>query len=66
MIPELSSLHPQSLSLPDNATKCSALINKNMKHKIKRASGTTQESYQHSDALPLEGEGQGKALSPAN
>eukprot|EP00957_Ditylum_brightwellii_P084831 6450024-Ditylum_brightwellii.AAC.1 len=27
MIPELSSLHVQSLGLPDNATKCSVILN---------------------------------------
>eukprot|EP00957_Ditylum_brightwellii_P090715 6909076-Ditylum_brightwellii.AAC.1 len=35
MIPEISSSHVQSLGLPDNATKCSVLLNHNMKHYVK-------------------------------
>eukprot|EP00957_Ditylum_brightwellii_P193230 14713048-Ditylum_brightwellii.AAC.1 len=30
MIPELSSVHLQGLGLPDNAAKCSVLLNHNM------------------------------------
>eukprot|EP00957_Ditylum_brightwellii_P184577 14057768-Ditylum_brightwellii.AAC.1 len=39
MIPEVSSVHLQSLGLPDNATNCSVLINKNMKRSIKTTAG---------------------------
>eukprot|EP00957_Ditylum_brightwellii_P164362 12512863-Ditylum_brightwellii.AAC.1 len=66
MIPEVSYLHLQSLGLPDNATKCSVLLNKNMKRKIKTSAEITQISYQHIEEFPLEGEGQGKSLSPSN
>eukprot|EP00957_Ditylum_brightwellii_P139094 10601806-Ditylum_brightwellii.AAC.1 len=39
MIPELSSIHLQSLGLPDNAVKCSVLLNHNMKHHVKTKAG---------------------------
>eukprot|EP00957_Ditylum_brightwellii_P109190 8329268-Ditylum_brightwellii.AAC.1 len=39
MIPELSSIHLQGLGLPDNAAKCSVLLNHNMKHHVKTKAG---------------------------
>eukprot|EP00957_Ditylum_brightwellii_P057802 4383144-Ditylum_brightwellii.AAC.2 len=66
MIPEISVLHLQSLGFPDNATKCSVLINCNMKRKVKTLAVITKDYYQHTPEFPLEGEGQGKASSPAN
>eukprot|EP00957_Ditylum_brightwellii_P094465 7193407-Ditylum_brightwellii.AAC.1 len=47
MVPEVSSVHLQSLGLPDNATKCSILIKKNMKRSIKMKAGVTKDTYQH-------------------
>eukprot|EP00957_Ditylum_brightwellii_P134589 10260982-Ditylum_brightwellii.AAC.1 len=47
MIPELSSLHVQSLSLPDNTTKCSVLLNHDMKHFVKTNTGITKDFYKH-------------------
>eukprot|EP00957_Ditylum_brightwellii_P058453 4432540-Ditylum_brightwellii.AAC.1 len=35
MIPELSSIHLQSLGLPEEAVKCSLLLNHNMHHSVK-------------------------------
>eukprot|EP00957_Ditylum_brightwellii_P047531 3610259-Ditylum_brightwellii.AAC.1 len=35
MIPEVTSLHLQSLGLPPAAIKCSVLLNKNMSHFVK-------------------------------
>eukprot|EP00957_Ditylum_brightwellii_P068607 5208864-Ditylum_brightwellii.AAC.1 len=66
MIPEVSSVHLQSLGLPDNTTKYSVLINKNMKRSIKTATGVTKDTYQHTSEYPLQGEGQDKSLSPSN
>eukprot|EP00957_Ditylum_brightwellii_P104720 7980934-Ditylum_brightwellii.AAC.1 len=47
MITEVSSLHLQSMGLQDNTTKCSGLINKNMKRSIKMTAGVTKQTYQH-------------------
>eukprot|EP00957_Ditylum_brightwellii_P153895 11714092-Ditylum_brightwellii.AAC.1 len=66
MIPEVSSVHLQSLGLPDNTTKCSVLINKNMKQSIETTAGVTKDAYQHTAVFPLQGEGQGKTSSPLN
>eukprot|EP00957_Ditylum_brightwellii_P065326 4954600-Ditylum_brightwellii.AAC.1 len=66
MIPEVSSVHLQSLGLPDNAIKCSILINKNMNRSIKTTAGVTKDTYQHTAEYPLQGERQGKASSPSN
>eukprot|EP00957_Ditylum_brightwellii_P074600 5668918-Ditylum_brightwellii.AAC.1 len=63
MIPEVSSLHLQSLGLPDNTTKCSVLINRNMKRSVKMTAGVTKQTNQHTKKYPLEGEGQGKTPS---
>eukprot|EP00957_Ditylum_brightwellii_P094467 7193423-Ditylum_brightwellii.AAC.1 len=49
MIPKVSSLHLQSLGLPDNATKCSVLLNHNMKHYVKAKAGVTKEFYKHEE-----------------
>eukprot|EP00957_Ditylum_brightwellii_P104285 7943507-Ditylum_brightwellii.AAC.2 len=51
-----------SLDPPDNAAKCSALINKNTKRSIKTTAGVTKHTYQHTKEYPMEGEGQGKLL----
>eukprot|EP00957_Ditylum_brightwellii_P052589 3987629-Ditylum_brightwellii.AAC.1 len=47
MIPELSSLHVQSLGLPDNATKRSILLNHDIKHFVKTNTGITKDFYKH-------------------
>eukprot|EP00957_Ditylum_brightwellii_P038924 2941092-Ditylum_brightwellii.AAC.1 len=39
MIPELPSIHLQGLGLPDNAAKCSVLLNPNMQHHVKTKAG---------------------------
>eukprot|EP00957_Ditylum_brightwellii_P074542 5663590-Ditylum_brightwellii.AAC.1 len=66
MILEISSLHVQSLSLPDNATKCSVLINHDMKHFVKTNAGITKEFYKHEPTNKNFGKGQGKTSSPSN
>eukprot|EP00957_Ditylum_brightwellii_P150140 11433602-Ditylum_brightwellii.AAC.1 len=66
MIPELTSIHLQSLGLPDNAAKCSVLLNYNMNHHVKTTAGVSKDSYAYSDACAKLGEGQGKASSPSN
>eukprot|EP00957_Ditylum_brightwellii_P008416 637204-Ditylum_brightwellii.AAC.1 len=47
MIPEVSSVHLESLVLADNTTKCSVLITKNMKRSIKTTAGVTKDTYQN-------------------
>eukprot|EP00957_Ditylum_brightwellii_P103510 7886698-Ditylum_brightwellii.AAC.2 len=66
MTPEVSSLHLQSLGLPDSATKCSVMLNHNMKHHAKTKAGVTKEFYKHEDHHEKFGKGQGKTSSPAN
>eukprot|EP00957_Ditylum_brightwellii_P192821 14681475-Ditylum_brightwellii.AAC.1 len=39
MILELSLVHLQGLGLPDNAAKCSVLLNHNMQHHVKTKAG---------------------------
>eukprot|EP00957_Ditylum_brightwellii_P142779 10879306-Ditylum_brightwellii.AAC.1 len=39
IIPELSSLHLQSLGLPEKAVKCSVLLNHDMKRHVKTQAG---------------------------
>eukprot|EP00957_Ditylum_brightwellii_P183519 13979253-Ditylum_brightwellii.AAC.1 len=63
MIPELFSLHVQSLGLPDNATKCSVLLNHGMKHFVKTNTGITKDFYKHKPTNEKFGEGQGKTSS---
>eukprot|EP00957_Ditylum_brightwellii_P105767 8066164-Ditylum_brightwellii.AAC.1 len=60
MIPELTALYHQSLGMPDNANKCSILINKNMQWHIKTADGISKDSYGHTDEFGKWGESQGK------
>eukprot|EP00957_Ditylum_brightwellii_P020569 1550553-Ditylum_brightwellii.AAC.1 len=66
MIPEVTSLHLQSLCLPPAALKCSVLLNKSMLHFVKTSEGISAESYKHTGAFAKYGEGQGKASSPSN
>jgi hypothetical protein len=66
MIPAVTSLHLSSLGLPDSAVKCSVRLNKDMKHYVQTATGTTNEFYRHSAESPKYGEGQGKTSSPSN
>eukprot|EP00957_Ditylum_brightwellii_P035127 2663743-Ditylum_brightwellii.AAC.1 len=66
MIPEVTSLHLQSLGLPPAAIKCSVLLNKNMSHFVKTSESISAESYKHTDAFARYGEGQDKASSPSN
>eukprot|EP00957_Ditylum_brightwellii_P172591 13138808-Ditylum_brightwellii.AAC.1 len=47
MIPEVTSLHLQSLGLPEEAVKCSMLLNHNMHHHIKTTAGVSSEHYRH-------------------
>eukprot|EP00957_Ditylum_brightwellii_P028119 2122966-Ditylum_brightwellii.AAC.1 len=47
MIPEVSSIHLQSLGLPKGAAKCSVLVNQNMKHHIKTTAGVSVTNYKH-------------------
>eukprot|EP00957_Ditylum_brightwellii_P076998 5852185-Ditylum_brightwellii.AAC.1 len=39
MIPALSSLHLQSLGLPERAATCSVQLNKNVKHYVRTSAG---------------------------
>eukprot|EP00957_Ditylum_brightwellii_P114553 8734661-Ditylum_brightwellii.AAC.1 len=66
MIPEVTSLHLQSLGLPPAAINCSLLLNKNMSHFVKTSEGILAESYKHTDTFAKCGEGKGKASSPSN
>eukprot|EP00957_Ditylum_brightwellii_P207299 15352356-Ditylum_brightwellii.AAC.1 len=66
MIPGISSLHDQSLGLPDNATKCSVLLNHNMKHYVKTKAGITKEFYKHELNNKKFDKAQGKTSSPSN
>eukprot|EP00957_Ditylum_brightwellii_P134186 10230428-Ditylum_brightwellii.AAC.2 len=66
MIPAVSSLHLQSLGLPESATICSIKINKQMKHYVCTNAGESTEFYQHLEDYMKGGEGQGKTSSPPN
>eukprot|EP00957_Ditylum_brightwellii_P116054 8853463-Ditylum_brightwellii.AAC.1 len=66
MIPELSSLHLQSLGLPKKAANYSVLLNHDMKHHVKTQAGVTTEFYKHEVNKEKFGEGQGKTSSPSN
>eukprot|EP00957_Ditylum_brightwellii_P050877 3858532-Ditylum_brightwellii.AAC.1 len=56
MISQLTSLTLQSLGLPEPATRCSVLPNKNMKHHVKTMAGISDNFYQHSPQTPKFGE----------
>eukprot|EP00957_Ditylum_brightwellii_P077021 5853444-Ditylum_brightwellii.AAC.1 len=60
MILELSSLHLQSLGLPEKAAKCRVLLNHDMKHHVKTQARVTTEFYKHEVNEEKFGEGQGK------
>eukprot|EP00957_Ditylum_brightwellii_P170630 12988119-Ditylum_brightwellii.AAC.1 len=66
MIPALSSLHMQSLGLPEMAATCSVQLNKRMKHYGQTSAGESTEYYQHTEDFMKAGEGQGKTSSPPN
>eukprot|EP00957_Ditylum_brightwellii_P029567 2234119-Ditylum_brightwellii.AAC.1 len=66
MIPAVSSLHLQSLGLPQSAAICSVEINKQMKHYVQTNAGESTNFYQYSEAYMKGGEGQGKTSSPPN
>eukprot|EP00957_Ditylum_brightwellii_P128125 9771976-Ditylum_brightwellii.AAC.1 len=63
MILELSSLHLQSLGLPEKAAKCSVLLNHDMKHHINTQAWVTTEFYKHEDHEEKFRERQGKTSS---
>eukprot|EP00957_Ditylum_brightwellii_P074793 5684103-Ditylum_brightwellii.AAC.1 len=64
MIPEVSSLHLQSLGLPESAAKCNVLLNHNMRHHIKTKAGITKDRYRHKPGGEIYREGQGKTSPP--
>eukprot|EP00957_Ditylum_brightwellii_P064967 4928442-Ditylum_brightwellii.AAC.2 len=66
MISAVSSLHLQSLGLPELAVKCSIQINKKMKHFFKKNAGKSKDFYQHTEEYMKGGEGQGKTSSLTN
>eukprot|EP00957_Ditylum_brightwellii_P064797 4916611-Ditylum_brightwellii.AAC.1 len=66
MIPELTSVHLQSLGLPAPAAKCSVKLDYEMRHHIKTKAGISTESHGHTECFSKYGEGQGKASSPSN
>eukprot|EP00957_Ditylum_brightwellii_P101841 7761948-Ditylum_brightwellii.AAC.1 len=49
MIPAASSLHLQSLGLPESAAICRVKINKQMKHYVCTNSGESSDFYQHTE-----------------
>eukprot|EP00957_Ditylum_brightwellii_P013693 1032203-Ditylum_brightwellii.AAC.1 len=65
-IPAVSSLHLQSLGLPESAAKCSVKINKQMKHYIQTNARESLEFYQHTEEYMKGSKGQGKTASPPN
>eukprot|EP00957_Ditylum_brightwellii_P083068 6314545-Ditylum_brightwellii.AAC.1 len=65
-IPEVTSLHLQSLGLLEEAVKCSVLLNHNMPHHVKTTTGVSSEHYRHKSGNKKYGEGQGKTSSPSN
>eukprot|EP00957_Ditylum_brightwellii_P097042 7389813-Ditylum_brightwellii.AAC.1 len=66
MIPEVTSLHLQSLGLPEEAVKCSLLLNHNMHHHTKTTAGVSREHYRHEPGNEKYGEGQGETSTPSN
>eukprot|EP00957_Ditylum_brightwellii_P064582 4900739-Ditylum_brightwellii.AAC.1 len=66
MMLALSSLHLQSLGLPELAATCSVKLNKRMKHHVRTSAGESVEHYQHTEDYMKAGEGQGKTSSPLN
>eukprot|EP00957_Ditylum_brightwellii_P057630 4370219-Ditylum_brightwellii.AAC.1 len=66
MIPEVTSLHFKSLGLPEEAVKCSVLLNHNMCHPVKTATGVSSKHYMHKPGNKKDSEGQGKTSSPSN
>eukprot|EP00957_Ditylum_brightwellii_P110239 8408305-Ditylum_brightwellii.AAC.1 len=66
MIPKVTSLHFQSLGLPEDAVKCSVLLNHNMRHRVKTTAGISREHYMHESGNKKYSEGQGKTSSPSN
>eukprot|EP00957_Ditylum_brightwellii_P000927 74647-Ditylum_brightwellii.AAC.1 len=66
MMPEVTSIHLQSLGLPAPAARCSVKLNQDMKHHIKTYTGVSHELYSHLSHRPKYGEGQGKTSSSSN
>eukprot|EP00957_Ditylum_brightwellii_P082286 6256972-Ditylum_brightwellii.AAC.1 len=66
MIPAVSSLHLQSLGLPESAVKHSVQFKKKMEHFVRTNAGESTEYYQHTEEYMKDGEGQGKTSSPPN
>eukprot|EP00957_Ditylum_brightwellii_P055638 4215829-Ditylum_brightwellii.AAC.1 len=62
MIPEVSVLHLQSLGLQESATKCSVILNHNMKHYVKTKACITKEFYKHEENNETFGEDQRKTF----
>eukprot|EP00957_Ditylum_brightwellii_P144567 11012200-Ditylum_brightwellii.AAC.1 len=60
MIPEVTLIHLQSLGLPEEAVKCSVVLNHNMCHHVKTTAGVSREHYRHKPENKKYGEGQGK------
>eukprot|EP00957_Ditylum_brightwellii_P172139 13104745-Ditylum_brightwellii.AAC.1 len=66
MIPEETFLHLQSLGLPEEAVKCSVLLNHNMRHHVKTTTGVSSKHYMHKSGNKKYCEGQGKTSFPSN
>eukprot|EP00957_Ditylum_brightwellii_P138398 10548804-Ditylum_brightwellii.AAC.1 len=66
MIPEVTSLHLQSLGLLEEAVKCSVLLYHNMRHHVKTTAGVSSKHYMRKPGNKKYGEGQGKTSSPSN
>eukprot|EP00957_Ditylum_brightwellii_P008408 636855-Ditylum_brightwellii.AAC.1 len=58
MIPEVTSLHLQSSGLPEEAVKCSVLLNHIMRHHVKTTAGISRQHYMHEPGNEKYGEGQ--------
>eukprot|EP00957_Ditylum_brightwellii_P089250 6796543-Ditylum_brightwellii.AAC.1 len=66
MIPEVSSIHLQSLGLPKEAVKCSVLVNHKIRHHVKTIAGVPTAHYRHEPGCKKYGEGRGKTSSTVN
>eukprot|EP00957_Ditylum_brightwellii_P083526 6349353-Ditylum_brightwellii.AAC.1 len=66
IVPEVTSIYLQRLGLPEEAVKCSVLLNHNMCHRVKTTAGVSREHYRHEPGNEKYEEGQGKTSSPSN
>eukprot|EP00957_Ditylum_brightwellii_P119143 9088387-Ditylum_brightwellii.AAC.1 len=58
VIPDLTSIHLQRLGLPEEAVKCSVLLNHNMRHHVNMTEDVSREHYRHKLGNKKYGEGE--------